>query len=354
MQRVVLLFSLCLACNGAPSKTAPPDAGPGNGGGAVSPIPEGFRALTPAVVVSDVGAALDWYRSAFDARSVMTLSSIEGTVMHAVLDIGDTRLLLGAEDPGNDLLAPASLGGTNVSFYLYVEDVDAAFEQAVNLGAEPGMPPTDMVWGDRVAELTDPAGHRWNLATHMQDLSPEQYAEGAKALAEAIAAGEEPPELTLERTAANWKPEGYTTLIPSLAIEGGVAALSFYEDAFAAKVLEEMPMPDGTTLLHATIRIGDSLLMLHSPFDVDPKLQSAVELGGTAVHLYHHVERVELAWQRAVDAGATAIRKPTEMFWGDRVGVVIDPSGIPWSIATHVRDVPPQELAEQFGKAVAE
>jgi len=216
------------------------------------------------------------------------------------------------------------------------------------------MPPTDMLWGDRVAELTDPAGHHWSLATHVQDISPEQIAGGYEALAEAIAAGEDPPAITLERTATSWKPEGYPTLIPTIIIEGGVAALSFYEDAFAAKVLEEVPMPDGKTLLHGNIRIGDSLLMLQSSFDAKPELQSAVELGGTVASFYNYVESVDDSWQRAVDAGATAVMKPTEMFWGDRVGELLDRSGVPWMIATHVRDVPPEELAERFAQAVAQ
>ncbi|HVI01421.1 MAG TPA: VOC family protein [Enhygromyxa sp.] len=354
MQRVVLLFSLCLACNGAPSKTKPPEARPGNGGHAVEPIPAGFRAVTPVLTVSDVAAALEWYGNAFAAKPMLSLANAEGTVLHAELELGDGRLMLDAEDPEHGHLAPASLGGVNVGFYLYVENVDAAYEKAVNLGAESDMPPTDMLWGDRVAELTDPAGHHWSLATHVQDISPEQIAGGYEALAEAIAAGEDPPAITLERTATSWKPEGYPTLIPTIIIEGGVAALSFYEDAFAAKVLEEVPMPDGKTLLHGNIRIGDSLLMLQSSFDAKPELQSAVELGGTVASFYNYVESVDDSWQRAVDAGATAVMKPTEMFWGDRVGELLDRSGVPWMIATHVRDVPPEELAERFAQAVAQ
>jgi PhnB protein len=351
MQRAVLLFSLCLACSRGPSQPTSPETGLADAGvGVVSPIPAGFRAVTPVLVVSDVAAALDWYGTALEARPIMTLADAEGLVMHAELDIGDTRLMLGAEDPDHDVLAPDSLGGSNVSLYMYVEDVDAAFEKAVNFGAEPRMVPTDMVWGDRVAELTDPAGHRWNLATRMQDLSAEQLADAAKQLGEALAAGEAPPVVTLERTAIDWQPAGHTTVIPTLAIEGGIGALSFYEHAFAAKVLEELPMPDGKTLLHATVQIGDSILMLHSPLQADPELDSAVELGGTAVRFHHYVESVEPAWQRAVNSGATAVSKPIETFWGDRVGELLDPSGVPWSIATHVRDVPPEQLAARFAQ----
>jgi PhnB protein len=100
--------------------------------------------------------------------------------MHASLKIGDSIVFLVDENPQWGANGPQTLGGTPVTIHLYVEDVDAAFSQAVDAGATAKMPPTDMFWGDRYGWLTDPFGHGWSLATHKQDLTPEQIAKNAE------------------------------------------------------------------------------------------------------------------------------------------------------------------------------
>ena len=103
-----------------------------------------------------------------------------GTIMHAELQIGNSIFMLGAENPQTNCLAPVTLKGTPVSLYLYVENVDAAFNQAVSAGAKVEMPVSDMFWGDRYGQVSDPSGHRWGLTTHQEDVTPEQMTQRAK------------------------------------------------------------------------------------------------------------------------------------------------------------------------------
>ncbi len=104
-----------------------------------------------------------------------------GKIGHAELKIGDSMIMLSDEFPGC-ANSPQSLGGTPVSLFLYVPDVDASFKQAVGAGAKGDQPPTDMFWGDRFARLTDPFGHSWSMATHVKDVSPEEMKKGAEAM----------------------------------------------------------------------------------------------------------------------------------------------------------------------------
>jgi PhnB protein len=146
----------------------------------VNPIPEGYHALTPVLTVKNGAAAIEFYKNAFGAKERYRMPGPEGTgVMHAELIIGDSIFMMGEEMPGQDCRSPESLGGTPVSLYMYVEDVDAAFKNAIEAGAKEKMPVQDMFWGDRIGEVVDPSGHRWTLATHVEDLSEEEIAKRA-------------------------------------------------------------------------------------------------------------------------------------------------------------------------------
>jgi PhnB protein len=150
----------------------------------VKPIPDGFTSLTPHLVVKGAEKAIEFYKSAFNAQEICR-SHHEGKLMHAELKIGNSILMLNDEFPEMGALSPASLGGSGVTLHLYVEDVDSVFNRAVSSGATVGMPVGDMFWGDRYGMLVDPFGHRWAIATHKQDLSPEELEKAAqKALAE--------------------------------------------------------------------------------------------------------------------------------------------------------------------------
>jgi uncharacterized glyoxalase superfamily protein PhnB len=152
----------------------------------VKPIPEGQHALTPYLVVRGAADAIAFYQKAFGAVELSRMPMPDGKLLgHAHLKIGDSHLFLSDEMPGMGSKAPPSGGGGPVGLHLYVEDVDAAFQRAVAAGATAKMPPTDMFWGDRFGKLTDPFGHDWSMATHKEDLSPEEMKKrGAAAFAE--------------------------------------------------------------------------------------------------------------------------------------------------------------------------
>jgi PhnB protein len=148
-------------------------------------------------------------------------------------------------------------------------------------------------------------------------------------------------------------PENYHALTPSLVVDNAAQAIEFYKRAFGAKERGRMPMPGpGDKIAHAELEIGDSVLML-----ADPMPQSSVkpptELGGTAVGLFLYVEDVDEVVQQAIDAGATVTMPVEDQFWGDRFGVVADPFGHQWQIATHVEDLTPEEITERGKTALA-
>ena len=151
--------------------------------------------------------------------------------------------------------------------------------------------------------------------------------------------------------AAKAVPEGYHSVSPALAIDGAAEAIDFYKRAFGAKERFRMPAPDGK-IAHAELEIGDSVVMLSDPFP-HSTVKPPTQLGGTSVGVFVYVEEVDAVFQQAVDAGATVTMALEDMFWGDRFGSVTDPYGHHWSLATHVEDVPPEEMEERAKQAMA-
>jgi len=140
-------------------------------------------------------------------------------------------------------------------------------------------------------------------------------------------------------------PKGYHTLTPGFCVRGAVEAIDFYKRAFGATVRMRLTKPDGTTLAHAELLIGDSMFMLG---EEDPAMgPSARTLGGTPVNFYLYVANVDAAVERALAAGAKPIMPITDMFWGDRIGGVEDPYGQKWTLASHKEDVAPREMAKR-------
>lgn len=146
----------------------------------VKPIPTGFHAVTPTLTVRDVEKAIGFYKRAFGAEEqTRFLGPDEKSIMHAEIKIRDSIVMLSEEHLDMGCRGPQSFGGTPVGLYLYVEDADHAFTRAVSAGAKADMPVTDMFWGDRCGQLTDPFGHKWSLATHTADFSHEEIRERA-------------------------------------------------------------------------------------------------------------------------------------------------------------------------------
>jgi PhnB protein len=137
----------------------------------VTPIPPHARTVTPYLKIRGVRAALDFYKKAFGATERFVMQTPDGkSIMHAEVAIGDSAVMMTDENPQWGCLSPLTVGQTTAGVHLYVTDVDATFSAAVAAGAKANMPPTNMFWGDRFAKVTDPFGHEWSIATHVEDV----------------------------------------------------------------------------------------------------------------------------------------------------------------------------------------
>jgi PhnB protein len=140
----------------------------------VKPIPDAYPRVSPHLSVAGAAAAIDFYKSVLGASERMRMAMPDGVVAHAEVEIGGSVIMIGDEVPGGSDPSPKTLGGSPVALFVYVEDVDDVFNRAVEAGAEVVQPPQDQFYGDRVAMFDDPFGHRWNIATHIEDVSPEE------------------------------------------------------------------------------------------------------------------------------------------------------------------------------------
>ena len=147
---------------------------------AVKPIPEGYRTVTPYLAVDDAAEAIAYYKKAFGAKERGRMETPDGRIGHAELEIGDSLVMLSDPIPEATTRTPKELGGTSASVFLYVEDVDAVVKRAVDAGATVTMEVADQFWGDRFGSVQDPFGHSWSIATHVEDVPPEEMPERAK------------------------------------------------------------------------------------------------------------------------------------------------------------------------------
>lgn len=147
----------------------------------VKPVPEGYHTVTPYLVIKGAAQAIDFYTRAFGAQEIFSMPGPDGRIMHAEIKIGDSMIMLSDEAPEMGAQSPQTLNGTPVGIFLYVEDVDATFKQAISAGAKEKVAVADMFWGDRFGSLTDPFGQQWNIATHKEDVAPEEMAKRAEA-----------------------------------------------------------------------------------------------------------------------------------------------------------------------------
>jgi PhnB protein len=151
---------------------------------------------------------------------------------------------------------------------------------------------------------------------------------------------------------ANPIPEGFNSITPVFVYKDSRKAIDFYKQAFGAQELLVMPGPDGNGVMHAQLKIGNSIIMLG---DEVPQMscKSVETLGGSPVNIYLYVENVDQAFRRALEAGAQSLEAVEDMFWGDRAGTVQDLFGYRWTLATHIKDLTPQELQQGAQDAYA-
>ncbi len=137
------------------------------------PIPDGFHSATPSLVVNNSKEAIEFYKKAFGANEIYQFPAPDGKIMHAMIQIGDSFIMMSDEFPAMGCSSPSTIGGSPVSLYLYVEDADKIFNQAVEAGAKVTMPIMDAFWGDRFGSVIDPFGHSLSIATHKIDMTTE-------------------------------------------------------------------------------------------------------------------------------------------------------------------------------------
>jgi PhnB protein len=140
----------------------------------VRPIPEGYSTVTPYLIVTGAADAIDFYKKVFGASELMRFDQPDGKIAHAEIQIGDTKIMLADESPEQGYRSPKALGGSGTSLMLYVDDVDRVFSRAIDAGARSQQPVKDQFYGDRSGALIDPFGHLWTVATHVQDVDPDE------------------------------------------------------------------------------------------------------------------------------------------------------------------------------------
>jgi len=370
---VLLALTPALGCSGSKADTATPEPTPAAPAPApvaeveepapapVSPIPEGYFTLTPQITVQGVDEAVEFYAKTLGAERVLAMPGPDGKTMHAEIKIGDSIVMIDEEMAHEGMKSPLTLGGTSAGMMTYVDDVDAVYAALVEGGAAPAMPPEDMFWGDRYASVVDPFGHRWSVASHLEDLTDEQMMQRAEIAfappkkAKKLKKSKTPPEpawKSIAGTASTEKrPSQYHSVTVALIVNNGAEAIEFYKAAFGATEVSRMPGPDGK-LMHAEVKIGDSILMLADEWP-DAGQKSAATLGGSAVALHYFTEDVDAAYATATAAAAKPVMPVADMFWGDRYGAVVDASGFMWGIATHKEDLTKEEMTERMKAQMA-
>jgi PhnB protein len=264
---------------------------------AVKPIREGFHRVTPYLIAADGPALIEFAKQVFGAEETFRGVGSAGGV-HGEVRIGDSMLMMGGGIPGREFRgAPITH-----ALHVYVKDVDAVYNRAIEAGAAPIHPPADQSYGSRDGSVTDLAGNEWYISTVLRT------------------GGERPPEFV---------PEALQTVTPYLHPVRSSELIEFLKKAFRAEERYLAQSPDGV-VHHAQLRIGDSILEMgdaHGRYQPMPAM------------FFLYAEDVDLLYERALKAGATSLQAPADQPYGDRVGGVKDPFGNQWYIATHIKDV---------------
>lgn len=365
MKRVAIFAAALLtACapktqadTATPADTAAPEPEPA--AEPVAPIPAEFGTLTPQIAVADVAATMEFYVKAFGGKEVMRMPGPDGSLMHGEVMVGNSMIMIDKTNEG--VKSPPEVGGTNVTLHMFVANADEVFKAAIDAGAKELMPLEDMFWGDRYGEIEDPAGHRWAIATHIEDLTGEQMQQRSQLMMEEMAKAAKSKKKPKKAKEPAWKsvagtptetpvPEEYRTVTMMLTVHDAAAAIDFYTKVLGGTERMRMPMPDGK-LMHAEVEFDGSVIMLSD--EVSPERKSAKTLGGSPMMIHHYTPDAQAAYDKATAAGAHSILAVQDMFWGDRYGAIVGPDGMAWGIATHVEDVSEEEMAKRMQEATS-
>lgn len=267
---------------------------------------EGVQSITPYLVVDGAAELIEFMKSAFGAVEQLRVPGPGGRLMHAEVQIGDSKIELGD--------APAGMTARPSALHLYVEDVDGLYERAVAAGATSVRPPEDQAYGDRDCSLVDRFGNHWYIGRHQENVSEDE-------LMQRFAGKGTKPRRDPKVEA---RPEGFRTATPFLHPRGAAKLIDFMKAAFdATEVYPPTVMPDGV-IAHAAMRIGDSIVEMG---------EAHAEFGPMPVHFHVQVVDVDSAYDRALRAGAVSVYEPKDQPYRERSGAVEDPAGTVWYLA---------------------
>jgi PhnB protein len=257
----------------------------------VSPIPKGYRTVTPYLISQDGPALLEFTKHAFGAEETFRTIGPAGG-LHGEARIGDSMLMIGGGIPGREFRATPNTH----ALHLYVPDCDAVYERALGAGATSIDEPRDQEYGERSGSVKDPAGNFWYIATHQGE---------------------------------TYTPKGLNRVNVYMHLMRAEPVIAFLKRAFGAREIAKYASPEGV-IHHAEIRVGDSVVEMGEVHGKYPPMPTM---------FYLYVPDCDAVYERALRAGATSIAEPLDHAYGDRSGAVKDAFGNQWYIATHVRDV---------------
>jgi len=257
----------------------------------VSPVPKGYRMVTPYLVAQDVNAVIDFVKKTFDAEETFRAVGSAGGY-HCEVRVEDSMLMIGGGGAGVAWKGDPKLG----AFHVYVRDCDAAYQRALQAGGKSLAEPADQFYGERSASVIDAAGNHWYIATRLE---------------------------------GDYKWEGAPTIQPYLHPLRAEPVINFLKRAFGAEDLGRHATPDGV-IHHVTLKVGDSHLEMGEAQGPYQPMKSM---------FYLYVPKVDDVYRTALAAGAKSMQEPADQPYGDRVGAVTDAFGNQWWIATHVKDL---------------
>jgi PhnB protein len=283
------------------------------------------QTATAYLTVRDAPAAIEFYKKAFGATEVMRLVGPGTKIGHAEIRIGNSAIYLSDEFPEYGAVAPQTTGSSPVKMDLRVDDVDSFATHAVAAGAKEVRPIQDQFYGMRTGQFADPFGYVWNISTVKEELSGAEMQKRFDTLMKegAFPPPQPKPGEKPAPPAVRPIPEGFHTLTQYLSVNGATRLIDFFKEAFGAVEDFRVNRPGGQSIMHAQMRIGDSMLEL---------ADASEEFGARLLGNILHVDDADAVYQRALKAGATSLFVPTEQPWGDREAGVKDPAGNHWRI----------------------
>jgi len=286
--------------------------------------PEPQQTATAYLIVKGAARALEFYRQAFGAVETMRLTGPDEKIGHAEIRIGNTTIMLADEFPDHGAISAETLGGSPVKLHLNVSDVDAVAAQAIAAGAQVLRPVEDQFYGERSGQFADPFGYTWILSTHKETLTPEEIHRRFENLTknEPAPATDEPKWVL----PVPYMRKDFHTLTSYLLTTNASQLIDFFKAGFGAQEIFRVKRAPGNSVMHAELRMGDSILELSD---------GSGEFPPRAVWNIFYVDDADSVYAAAIRAGATAVRPPADQPWGDRTGVLKDPSGNIWEITTH-------------------